>query len=122
MLKINGKTVTEHLFDLCKKYGIREVILSIGYLKEKIKNYYEDGSKFGVNITYVEEDTPLGTAGPLRLAKEHLKGSFIVTNGDELKNINIPSMFKLHKLKEASATLALTTVTDPSNYGVARRI
>lgn len=120
MLEINGKTVTEHLFDLCKKYGIRDVILSVGYLKEKIKDFYEDGSKFGVNITYVEEDKPLGTAGPLKLAKEHLKRSFIVTNGDELKNINIPSMFRLHKLKKASATLALTTVTDPSNYGVAR--
>ena len=120
MLKINGKTVTEHLFDLCKKYGIRDVILSVGYLKEKIKDFYEDGSKFGVNITYIEEDEPLGTAGPLKLAKEHLKGTFIVTNGDELKNINIPSMFRVHKLKKASATLALTTVTDPSHYGVAR--
>ena len=120
MLKINGKTVTEHLFDLLKKYGIRDVILSVGYLKEKVKDYYEDGSKFGVNITYVEEDKPLGTAGPLKLAKEHLKNSFIATNGDELKNINIPRMFRLHKMENVIGTIALTTVTDPSHYGVAR--
>jgi len=120
MIEIQGKTVTEHLFDLLKKYGIRDVIMSIGYLKEKVKEYYGDGSKFGVNITYVEENEPLGTAGPLRLAKDYLKDSFIVTNGDELKTINIPRMFRLHKRKDALATIALTTVTDPTQYGVAR--
>jgi NDP-sugar pyrophosphorylase family protein len=120
MMDVNGKTLTEHLFDLLKKYGIRDMILSVGYMKEKVKEYYGDGSKFGVNITYVEEDEPLGTAGPIKLAKEHLKDSFIVTNGDELLSINIPRMFRLHKRKDALATLALTTVTDPSQYGVTR--
>ena len=120
MMELQGKTILEHLFDLLKKYGIRDVILSVGHMKEKIKDHYGDGSKFGVNITYVEEDEPLGTAGPLKLAKKYLNDSFIVTNGDELKNINIPRMFRLHKRKDALATIALTTVTDPSNYGVAR--
>jgi UTP-glucose-1-phosphate uridylyltransferase len=67
-----------------------------------------------------EEDEPLGTAGPLKLAKQLLKETFIVTNGDELKNINIPRMTRLHKRKDALATIALTTVTDPTHYGVAR--
>ena len=120
MLEVQGKTVTEHLFDLFKKHGIRDMIISVGYLKEKVMDFYGDGSKFGVNITYVEEDEPLGTAGPLRHAKHLLNDSFIVTNGDELKNINIPRMFRLHKRKEALGTIALTTVTDPSHYGVAR--
>ena len=120
LLPINGKPVTEHILDLLKKYGIRDVILCVGHLKDKIKSHFEDGSRFGVNITYIEEDEPLGTAGPLRLAKEHLKESFIVSNGDELKNINIPRMFRLHKRKDALATIALTTVEDPSHYGVAR--
>src|SRR3989338_6140915 len=120
MLQVNGKTVLEHLFDLLKKYGIRNIILSVGYMKEKVKDYYGDGSKFGVNITYIEEKEPLGTAGPLKLVKEHLTDSFIVTNGDDLKNINIPRMFRLHKRKDALATIALTTAKDPSKYGVAR--
>ena len=120
LLEVNGKTIIEHLFDLLKKYGIRDVILCVGYLKEKIKEYFGDGSRIGINISYVEENEPLGTAGPLSLAKKHLKGSFIVSNGDELKNINIPRMFRLHKRKGALATIALTTVDDPSHYGVAR--
>lgn len=120
LLKIQGKTITEHLFDLLKKYGIREVILCTGYLKDKIKEYFGDGSNFGMSVTYVEENEPLGTAGPLKLAKKYLNASFIVSNGDELKDINIPRMFRLHKRKNALATIALTTVDDPSSYGVAR--
>ena len=120
LLEVHKRAVTEHIFDLIKKYGIRDVILCVGHLKDKIKEYFGDGSKFGVNIIYIEEDKPLGTAGPLRLAKKYLKESFIVSNGDELKNINIPRMFRLHKRKDALATIALTTVDDPAQYGVAR--
>ena len=120
LLEVQGKTITEHLFDLLKKHGVRDVILCVGYLRDKVKDYFGDGSKFGMNISYVEEEEPLGTAGPLRLAKKYLKDSFIVSNGDELKSINIPRMFRLHKRKDALATIALTTVDDPAHYGVAR--
>jgi len=120
MLQVHGKTVMEHLFDLLKKYGIRDVILSVGYMKEKVKDYYGDGGKFSMSISYIEEEEKLGTAGPLRLVKDELKDSFIVANGDDLKTINIPRMFRLHKRKGALATIALTTTTDPSQYGVAR--
>jgi|OM-RGC.v1.007856230 NDP-sugar pyrophosphorylase family protein len=120
LIDIHGKTITEHLFDLLKKYGIRDVTLSVGYIKDKIKDYFQDGSKFGVNISYIEETKALGTAGPLRLAKSSLKDSFICSNGDELKKINIPRMFRLHKRKNALVTIALTTVDDPTQYGVAR--
>jgi mannose-1-phosphate guanylyltransferase len=120
LLKVHGKAVTEHILDLMKKYGIRDIILCVGHLKEKIMEHFGDGSMFGVNITYVEENEPMGTAGPLKLAKKYLNGSFIVSNGDEIKNINIPRMFRLHKRKDAIGTLALTTVEDPSHYGVAK--
>tara|TARA_Y100000310_G_scaffold47186_1_gene43772 strand:- start:3465 stop:4307 length:843 start_codon:yes stop_codon:yes gene_type:complete len=120
MLEIHGKTVMEHLFDLLKKYGIRDAILSVGHMKEKVEDYYGDGSKFSMNIDYIEEEEKLGTAGPLRLIKDQLKDSFIVVNGDDLKTVNIPRMFRLHKRKDALATIALTTTTDPSHYGVAR--
>jgi mannose-1-phosphate guanylyltransferase len=120
LLKVHGKAVTEHILDLMKKYGIRDIILCVGHLKEKIMEHFGDGSRFGVNITYVEEKEPMGTAGPLKLAKKYLKDSFIVSNGDEIKNINIPRMFRLHKRKDAIGTLAITTVEDPSHYGVAK--
>ncbi|MEA2037187.1 MAG: sugar phosphate nucleotidyltransferase [Nanoarchaeota archaeon] len=122
LIDVQGKTLTEWIFELLKGYGIRDVILSIGYLADGIRDHFTDGSKFGMNVDYVEEspDKPLGTAGPLRLAQDKLQESFIVSNGDELKCINIPRMFRLHKRKNALATIALTTVEDPSQYGVAR--
>ena len=120
LLPVQGKPITEHILDLLKKYGIRDVILCVGYLKDSIKEHFGDGSRFGMNVTYVEEEEPLGTAGPLKLAKKYLKDSFIVSNGDELKDIHIPRMFRLHRRKNALGTLALTTVDDPSQYGVAR--
>lgn len=123
LLNVNGKTVIENIFDLFLKYEIKEIILCVGHLKEKIRDYVGDGSSFGLNVVYVEEEQPLGTAGPLLLAKQHLqnlKSGFIVSNGDELKDIDITKMYQLHKKGNASATLALTKVEDPSHYGVAK--
>jgi len=120
LIPIHGRTLTEHLFDLMKKHDIRDITLSVGHMKEKIEDYYGDGGRFGIHISYIEEDEPLGTAGPLRLAKKWLTETFIVSNGDELKDINIFEMYDMHKRENALATIALTTVDDPSQYGVAR--
>ena len=120
LIPVHGRTLTEHLFDLMKKYDMREVILAVGHMKDKIKQHYGDGSKYGVRIRYVEEKQPLGTAGPIRLAKQFLNETFIVQNGDELKNINVTEMFQFHREHNALATIALTTVANPNIYGVAR--
>lgn len=120
LIPIKNKTLTEHLLDLLKKYDIREIYLSVGFKKDKIIEYIGDGSKFGVAIHYIEEDEPIGTAGPLRLGKTVLDETFIVSNGDELKDIDIEGMFKLHKSQRALVTIALTTVSDPTQYGVAK--
>lgn len=120
LMPIHGKTIMEHVLDLFKKYGIKDIIMCIGYKGEKIKEYFGDGKKFNVNITYVEEKTPMGTAGPIRLAKDLLKDTFIVCNADELKDIDLFDMYLNHKESGAVATIALTTVEDPSAYGVAR--
>lgn len=121
LIPVHGKALIEHLIDLFKKYDIREILISIGYKKEKIKEYFGNGDRLGVNITYIEEseDAPLGTAGPLKKARPFLTETFIVTNGDELKDINLEEMYDIHKENKAMATIALTTVPDPSNYGVA---
>ncbi len=120
LVPVHGKPLIEHIFDLLKKYGITDVILSVGHMKDKITGKKDEWERLGLNISFVEEDKPLGTAGPLRLAKDKLTKTFIVSNGDELKNINIMDMYEFHKKNRALATIALTTVSDPSQYGVAR--
>lgn len=119
LIPLQGKPIIEYSLDLLKKFGIKDVILSIGFKGEKIKEYFGDGKRFGVNITYVEEDEPLGTAGPLKLAKKFLKGPFITCNADELKDIDLMDMFIFHKENNALGTIALTSVEDTSKFGVA---
>ena len=120
LIPVHDKSLLEHALDLFKRHGVTKILLSIGYKGEKIKEYFGDGKKYGVQITYLEEDEPLGTAGPLKLAREHLKGTFVMCNADELKDIDLDEMYLQHKEQNAVATIALTTVPDPSHYGVAR--
>jgi mannose-1-phosphate guanylyltransferase len=118
MLPLNGKPILENSLDLCKRYGINEITLSVFYFADKIKDYFKDGKEFGVKITYVKEDEPLGTAGALRLHKEWLDEPFMMCNADELKDINLQNMYRQHIKTGASVTIALTEVDDPSQYGV----
>jgi NDP-sugar pyrophosphorylase family protein len=120
MVPLHDKPILQHALDLFKKYGITEIVMSIGYKGEKIKEYFGNGSRFGVNITYVEETEPLGTAGPLNLARQYLTDTFVMCNADELKNIDLNEMYLFHKDNGALASIALTTVSDPSQYGVAK--
>lgn len=120
LLPVQGKTVPEHLIELFKKHNITELIFSVGYKAQQIKDYYGDGSKYGVNITYVEEKEPLGSAGAIKLATHLLDKTFIVTNGDELKDIDLDEMYLFHKKNKGIVTAALTTVKNPSVYGVAK--
>jgi NDP-sugar pyrophosphorylase family protein len=117
MLSINGKPVIEYLIDLYRLYGIEEIFLSVGHHKESIKKYFGDGSNLGVSIKYIEENEPMGTGGALGLARSYIRGTFILSNGDDLTNVNIRDMYKVHNDKGAMLTIALTQVEDPREYG-----
>lgn len=120
LIPLHDKPILQHTIDLFKRYGITEILLSVGYKAEKIKEFFGNGKRFGVDIIYLEENEPLGTAGPLNLAREHLTDTFMMCNADELKNIDLHEMYLFHKESGAKATIALTTVADPSQYGVAK--
>jgi mannose-1-phosphate guanylyltransferase len=120
LVPLHDKPIMQHTLELFKKYGINEIIISIGYKGDKIKEYFGNGKRFGVTITYIEETEPLGTAGPLNLARPYLTDTFVMCNADELKNIDLHEMYMFHKENNAAATIALTTVADPSQYGVAK--
>ncbi|NIP40022.1 MAG: NTP transferase domain-containing protein [Candidatus Aenigmarchaeota archaeon] len=120
LVPVHGKPIIEHIFDFLKKYGVTDIILSVGHMKEKILKEVDNWSRLGLNITHVAENKPMGTGGAIKIAKDKLPKTFIVSNGDELKNLNIMDMYETHKKNNALATIALTTVDDPSEYGVAR--
>ncbi len=119
LIPLKGKPLIEHMIELLRDAGLRDIIISIGYLGDKIKEHLGNGSKFGVNIDYVNESEPLGTGGPLKLAKPLLNDTFVMMNGDEYKMVDIADMYEFHKQQGALATIGLTTVSEPSKYGVA---
>jgi NDP-sugar pyrophosphorylase family protein len=120
LIPIKGKPILEYNIESMKKYGIENIILATGYLGKMIRDYFGDGNGFGVNIKYSEEKSPLGTGGALRMARDLLKETVIMMNGDELKDIDLRGMFSVHRGSNALITIALTEVEDPSSFGVAR--
>ncbi|MEA1924752.1 MAG: nucleotidyltransferase family protein [Candidatus Altiarchaeota archaeon] len=120
LIPVQGKPLIQHTIDLLMKYNIREVIFSIGYLGDKIREHFGNGNKFGVKISYVEEEEALGTAGPLNLMKDQLNESFIMFNGDILANIDLFDFIKFHTRHRGLATIALKNISEPSGYGAVK--
>jgi mannose-1-phosphate guanylyltransferase len=102
------------------KSGIKEVILAVNYMAEAFSQRYGD-SAYGMKLFYSKEEKPLGTGGPIKNAEELIgrEKSFLVLNGDILTNLDYSKLVKEHREKDATATIALYQVEDPSRYGVA---
>ena len=117
MIQINNTPIIELQVKWLKKFGITDIIVLVGHLKEKIKHHLADGEKFGVNISYIEENVPLGTGGALKNAKDHIikngnsDSGFFVINGDILTNLD---PFTISE--KGSMTLALVPLK--STFGI----
>ena len=118
MVPVVNKPFLEHLLDNLKKHHVNEVILAICYLPDAIQRHFEDGSGFGLSMTYAIEDTPLGTGGAIKNAERFLDDTFVVFNGDIFSDLDLTDMIAFHRKHNARATIALTPVEDPTAYGV----
>lgn len=106
MIKVCGKPILEHQIDNLKAYGLTDIILIIGYLGHVIKDYFGDGSKFGVKIEYFIEDHPLGTAGALFKIPQ-LTEDFLLLCGDLIIDVDFNRLIKFHKSHNAWASLVV---------------
>ena len=106
MLVVGEKSILEHNIDRLIKYGVKQIFISVSYLKNKIIDYFGDGSSKGVSITYIEEDKPLGTLGCLSLMNEIDHEDLIVINADILTNINYEDFFDFYVKSESKLVLA----------------
>lgn len=104
MIPVAGKPVLEHQIDTLRKNGIKNMTLVVGYKKEKIIDYFGDGSNFGVEIDYIEETEPLGTGGALFYLKNR-KNSFLLLFGDVIFDIDIEKFILFHYAKKSKITL-----------------
>ncbi len=106
LAKLNGKTILDWQFEQLKQYGITDIYLIIGYLGEKIEQYYGDGEKIGIKLSYFHEKQPLGSAGALYYLKEKIGSQdFLLLFGDIIFNIDLNRMVDFHIQKGSMATL-----------------
>jgi mannose-1-phosphate guanylyltransferase len=108
------------MLDWLRRNGVSDVILCCGFLADGVRAVLGDGSRYGIRLRYVEEAEPLGTGGPLLLAKELLDERFLVCNGDILTDIDLGAQLAAHERSGALATIALIPVEDPTAYGLVR--
>jgi mannose-1-phosphate guanylyltransferase/phosphomannomutase len=118
MVPIVNKPVLGHILDLLKYHGIVDVVITLQYLPAAIQDYFGNGSNIGMNLRYVVEESPLGTAGGVKNAARHLDDTFLVISGDALTDFDLRAMLDFHDQAQALATLALYSVKDPQQYGV----
>ncbi len=118
MVPVGNKPVMTHILELLRSYGITEVIVTVRYLAAVIQDFFEDGSNLGMKLHYVVEETPLGTAGSVKNAEALLDDTFIVISGDALTDFNLSEIVAAHRAHGGDATIALTRVPNPLEYGV----
>jgi mannose-1-phosphate guanylyltransferase/phosphomannomutase len=119
MVPILNRPISEHIINLLKRHNIREVIATLYYLPDVMRDYFQDGSDFGVQMTYaVEEDQPLGTAGCVKNIAELLDDTFLVISGDSITDFDLTAAVEFHKSRQSKATLVLKRVPNPVEFGV----
>jgi mannose-1-phosphate guanylyltransferase/phosphomannomutase len=119
MVPILNRPIAEHIINLLKRHHITEVVATLHYLPDVLRDYFQDGSDFGVQMTYaVEEDQPLGTAGCVKNIAELLDETFLVISGDSVTDFDLTAAIEFHKQNKSKATLILTRVPNPIEFGV----
>lgn len=120
MLEVSGKPMLEHIIERAKADGIEHFIISLHYLGHMIEDHFGDGTKWGVRIEYLREESPLGTAGCLSILTNRPALPFIVTNGDVLTDIRYSDILDFHLRHHASATMAVRQHEVQNQFGVVR--
>lgn len=118
MLPLANRPMMEHILTLLKKHGFDEVVVTVAFMARTIRNYFGDGSEFGIKMTYATEDTPLGTAGSVRNAMDELDERFLVISGDVLTDLDLSAIVAEHEANRAMATIGLVRVDNPLEFGI----
>jgi mannose-1-phosphate guanylyltransferase/phosphomannomutase len=118
MMPLANKPMMEHIVNLLTLHGFDEVVVTVAFLANQIRDYFGDGSDFGVTMRYATEDSPLGTAGSVRNAADELDDTFLVISGDVLTDIDLTAFVKAHRDAGASASIALKHVENPLEFGI----
>ena len=118
MVPVVNKPIMEHIVELLKKHGLERVVVTLQFLPTVITSYFGDGSAWGVDMNYVTEESPLGTAGSVRNAKPFLDRTFVVVSGDAITDIDLGAAARFHREREAMVTIVMKKAPNPLEFGL----
>jgi dTDP-glucose pyrophosphorylase len=118
LLKVGNKPILETIIENCMEYSFTRFYLSVNYKADMVKDYFGDGSRWGIEINYLEENKRLGTAGALGLLPEALKAPVLVMNGDVLTKINFKHLMDFHEEQKSVATMCVREYEFQVPFGV----
>ncbi len=118
LMPLVNRPMMEHVVRLLKEHGFDDIVITLAFLPQTIRTYFGDGSEFGVRMVYATEETPLGTAGSVRNARDELDEPFLVISGDVLTDIDLTELVRVHRDKGSMATLALKAMENPLEFGI----
>lgn len=118
MIPVFNKPMMEYIIESLKNAGIIDIVILLYFKPEVIQNYFGDGSSRGVRINYVLPDDDYGTAGAVKKAQKYLDERFIIVSGDLISDFKIQEIIGFHEVKNSLATITLTSVPDPLQFGV----
>ncbi len=118
LMPVGDYPILEIILRQLRGAGVDEVILAVGYMSQLFQAFFQDGSRYGLKISYSFEEKPLGTAGPIALAFERLHDDFLVLNGDLLTTLNYRKLLSFHIAHHAAATIGLYQREVKIDFGV----
>src|SRR5829696_3927172 len=118
IVPVLNRPLLTYQLDLLARAGITDITLSLSYQPDKIEDLLGDGSDFDVNLRYVTEPSPMGTAGAYKFAAGAIQETTVIFNGDILTDVSITDVIATHRSKSAEATIVLAPVADPSKFGL----
>ncbi len=119
LLPVAGKACIDYVIEGLYRAGVKDIIITTGYRAAQLISHTGGGSRYGdIDITYSIEDIPMGTAGGVKKMERYLNDTFIVASGDVVADIDFSALVKFHRSRDAEATMALTTVEEPTQFGI----
>ncbi len=118
MIPVVNVPCMEHIVNLLKRYGFENIVATLEYMPEVIREHFGDGSRWGVEMEYSVEEEPLGTAGSVKYVEGKLGERFVVVSGDALTDVDLGEVVRFHEERGSEVTLVLKKVDDPSEFGI----
>ena len=119
MAPLCGRPALEYILELLKKHGVDEAAVTLRYLPKKVTDYFDEHPMRDITLHFIEEDTPLGTAGGVRnAAAGRFTDPFVVISGDAMCSVDLTEAMRTHRERQADATIVVTRVKDPREYGL----